>query len=149
MFRDETCFLLATDFDRASWQKVAGALLETCRRVELPVIPEGSRSGNGGHVWFFFEEALPAGLVRKLGAHILTETMEHRPEIGPDSYARFFLNQATLTTSWWMNVTTFRLAAMDWRLAGPRRNLSPACEPPSPVKMTSTRQQKWLQNFLR
>jgi hypothetical protein len=37
---------------------------------------ERSRSGNGGHVWFFFEEAIPASLARKLGSHILTETME-------------------------------------------------------------------------
>ena len=31
-----------------------------------------------------------------LGAHILTETMEHRPEIGLESYDRFFPNQDTL-----------------------------------------------------
>jgi hypothetical protein len=47
---------------------------------------ERSRSGNGGHVWFFFDEAIPASLARKLGAHILTETMEYRPEIGLHSY---------------------------------------------------------------
>jgi len=35
-------------------------------------------------------------LARKLGAHILTETMERRPDIGLDSYDRFFPNQDTL-----------------------------------------------------
>ena len=44
----------------------------------------------------FFEQAIPAGLARKLGAHLLTETMERRPEIGLDSYDRFFPNQDTL-----------------------------------------------------
>jgi hypothetical protein len=44
----------------------------------------------------FFAEALPAVLARKLGAHILTETMERRPDIGLDSYDRFFPNQDTL-----------------------------------------------------
>jgi superfamily II DNA or RNA helicase/very-short-patch-repair endonuclease len=57
---------------------------------------ERSRSGNGGHVWFFFEEAIPASLARKLGSHILTETMERRPEVGFDSYDRLFPNQDTL-----------------------------------------------------
>jgi TOTE conflict system primase-like protein len=37
-----------------------------------------------------------AALARKLGAHVLTETMERRPGIGFDSYDRFFPNQATL-----------------------------------------------------
>src|SRR5207302_5677794 len=57
---------------------------------------ERSRSGNGGHVWFFFHEALPSSLARKMGSHILTETMENRPEIGMDSYDRIFPNQDTL-----------------------------------------------------
>jgi len=57
---------------------------------------ERSRSGNGGHVWFFFEEAVPATLARKLGAFILTETMERRPDLGLRSYDRFFPNQDTL-----------------------------------------------------
>ena len=35
-------------------------------------------------------------LARKLGTHILTETMERRPDIGLDSYDRFFPNQDTL-----------------------------------------------------
>ncbi len=49
-----------------------------------------------GHIWLFFEEAIPATLARKLGAHLLTETMERRPDIGLDSYDRFFPNQDTL-----------------------------------------------------
>src|SRR6266545_3728942 len=57
---------------------------------------ERSRSGRGGHVWLFFEEAVPAALARKLGSYILTETMERRPDIGFDSYDRFFPNQDTL-----------------------------------------------------
>ena len=47
-------------------------------------------------LWLFFAEALPAILARKLGAHMLTETMDRRPDIGLDSYDRFFPNQNTL-----------------------------------------------------
>jgi len=93
---DETCFLLAVDFDKACWREDVAAFLETCRQMKLPAALERSRSGNGGHVWFFFEESVPAGLARKLGAHVLTETMERRPDIGLDSYDRFFPNQDTL-----------------------------------------------------
>ena len=57
---------------------------------------ERSRSGRGGHVWLLFEDAVPAALARKVGSYILTETMERRPDIGFDSYDRFFPNQDTL-----------------------------------------------------
>jgi len=93
---DETCFFLAADFDRENWQQDAGAFLQTCRRLGVPAALERSRSGNGGHVWLFFDEAIPASLARKLGSHLLTETMEHRPEVGLDSYDRLFPNQDTL-----------------------------------------------------
>jgi superfamily II DNA or RNA helicase/very-short-patch-repair endonuclease len=96
MLLDETCFFLAADFDKATWQGDAAAFLETCRRMNVPVALEQSRSGHGGHIWFFFSEAVPATLARKLGAHVLTETMEGRPDLGLDSYDRFFPNQDTL-----------------------------------------------------
>ncbi len=45
---------------------------------------------------FFFAEAIPAVLARKLGAHLLTITMERHPDIGLRSYDRLFPNQDTL-----------------------------------------------------
>ncbi len=96
MLQDETCFFLAADFDKSHWQDDAAAFLETCRRMNLSAVLERSRSGNGGHVWLFFAEAVPAALARRLGSHVLTETMERRPDIGLDSYDRFFPNQDTL-----------------------------------------------------
>ena len=96
MLQDETCFFLAADFDKTRWLEDAGAVLQTCRRINLPAVLERSRSGNGGHLWLFFAEAVPASLARRLGCHILTETMEYRPDIGLDSYDRFFPNQDTL-----------------------------------------------------
>jgi superfamily II DNA or RNA helicase/very-short-patch-repair endonuclease len=96
MLCDETCFFLAVDFDGEDWQKDAGAFLETCRRLAAPIALERSRSGDGAHVWFFFDEAIPGSLARKMGSHLLTETMENRPEIGLKSYDRLFPNQDTL-----------------------------------------------------
>jgi hypothetical protein len=96
MLPDETCFFLAADFDKQQWRLDAEAFLDTCRTLGLPAALERSRSGSGAHVWLFFEEALPAQLARRLGAFILTETMDRPPDIGFDSYDRFFPNQDTL-----------------------------------------------------
>lgn len=93
---DETCFLLAVDLDGNTWEKDAGAFLETCRRLALPVALERSRSGKGGHIWIFFAEAISATVARNFGSHLLTETMENRPEIGLSSYDRLFPNQDTM-----------------------------------------------------
>ncbi|HZR16839.1 MAG TPA: DEAD/DEAH box helicase family protein [Verrucomicrobiae bacterium] len=70
---------------------------------------ERSRSGEGAHVWFFFEKAVPANLARKLGSHLLTETMEARPEIGLDSYDRLFPNQDTLPSGGFGNLIALPL----------------------------------------
>ena len=85
---DETCFFLAVDFDKANWQDDAAAFLDACRRLNVPAVLERSRSGRGGHVWFFFEDAIPAAMARRLGSYLLTETMERRPDVGLDSYDR-------------------------------------------------------------
>jgi superfamily II DNA or RNA helicase len=96
LLTDETCRFLAADFDKASWQDDVRAFLETCGEWNVPAVVERSRSGLGGHVWVFFEAALPASLARKLGAAILTRTMERRHQLGLDSYDRFFPSQNTM-----------------------------------------------------
>ena len=96
MLQDETCFFLAADFDKDGWREDSLAFMETCRAFGVPAALERSRSGGGGHVWLFFEEAVTAASARRLGSFVLTETMERQPEVGFDSYDRFFPNQDTL-----------------------------------------------------
>ena len=96
MLHDETCWFLAVDFDKSNWQDDISAFLETCNQIAIPVAIERSRSGNGGHAWIFFEESISCSLARMLGSFLITETMRNRPEIGFDSYDRFFPNQDTL-----------------------------------------------------
>jgi hypothetical protein len=93
---DETCWFLAADFDKESWAADTTAMLETCRAKGIPAALERSRSGNGGHIWIFFSEPIPARTARQLGSAIVTETMERRPEIGFGSYDRFFPSQDTM-----------------------------------------------------
>ena len=57
---DETCWFLAADFDKTTWEYDSLAFLETCRELNVPATLERSRSGKGGHIWIFFERALPA-----------------------------------------------------------------------------------------
>ena len=93
---DDSCWFVAIDFDKGGWREDAAACLEACRRLSLPAALERSRSGNGAHLWLFFDEPLPASLARRLASHVLTEIMERRPHVGLDSYDRLFPNQDTM-----------------------------------------------------
>ncbi|MGD8757973.1 MAG: DEAD/DEAH box helicase family protein, partial [Deltaproteobacteria bacterium] len=93
---DETCWFLAVDFDKEDWMDDVSVYMDTCRTYKVPAALERSRSGNGGHVWIFFSQPIPAGLARQLGAFMLSESMEQRPDIGFDSYDRFFPSQDTM-----------------------------------------------------
>ncbi len=93
---DETCWLLAVDFDKNSWIADAAAFVAICRRFQVPAVVERSRSGNGAHVWMFFDRPVLAADARRLGCALLTRTMEKRHEIGLDSYDRLFPSQDTI-----------------------------------------------------
>jgi hypothetical protein len=86
MLEDETCWFLAADFDKATWRDDAAAFVRACAARGIPAALERSRSGQGGHVWIFFAEPVPASVARQLGAHLVTETMERNPEVGFSSY---------------------------------------------------------------
>ena len=96
LMADETCWFLVIDFDKESWMDDVAAFMEICEAYKVPAALERSRSGSGGHVWIFFSELIKASLARKLGTFLVTETMEQRPEIGFDSYDRFFPSQDTM-----------------------------------------------------
>jgi superfamily II DNA or RNA helicase len=82
--------------DKQSWQEDVKAFFETCQTEGIPASVERSRSGNGAHIWIFFDHPIPASKARKLGSFLMTRTLDRRPEIGLDSFDRFFPNQDTL-----------------------------------------------------
>ncbi len=89
----DRCCLLACDFDKGSWLLDALAFLEVCDDFGVPACLERSRSGNGAHVWVFFEEPVEASVARRLGIGLLRETMVLRVEIDLTSYDRLFPSQ--------------------------------------------------------
>lgn len=96
LLEDESCWFLAVDFDKSSWQEDVGAFIETSRAIGVPVAVERSRSGNGAHAWFFFLAPIVASIARKMGCYLLTETMARRHQLSMKSYDRLFPNQDTM-----------------------------------------------------
>ena len=96
MLPDETCWFVSIDFDDKGWKDDVSVVRAACKRKGIPVAVERSRSGNGAHIWIFFNAPISAGLVRKLGTSILTATMEERHELKFKSYDRLFPSQDTL-----------------------------------------------------
>jgi hypothetical protein len=78
MLQDETSFLLAVDFDKQGWHEDALAFLETCRRLGICASLERSRSGNGGHIWVFFDEPIQASSVTGINGFLRTNIVAKR-----------------------------------------------------------------------
>jgi superfamily II DNA or RNA helicase len=93
---NETCWFLAVDFDQKTWKDDASSFVDSCREWNVPSALERSRSGNGAHVWVFFAAPVAATFARRLGAALLTGTMERRHQLGLGSYDRLFPNQDTM-----------------------------------------------------
>jgi len=96
LLNDNTCFLLAADFDKGSWQDEVKAMSRACTKHGVPHAVEISRSGNGAHLWIFFDDKVPANEARLLGFGLLDKAMEVFPNLSFDSYDRLFPNQDIL-----------------------------------------------------
>ncbi len=93
LLEDNTSYFIAVDFDKQNWKETIVKLHKTCTKYKIPSFIERSRSGNGGHLWVFFEHAFPAQQSRK----IMFELLRHSNIIShfekEPSFDRLFPNQ--------------------------------------------------------
>jgi superfamily II DNA or RNA helicase len=109
LLEDETCWILAVDFDKNSWKEDVAAFAETSQSLRIPVAIERSRSGNGAHAWFFFTAPVSANIARRMGCYLITETMARRHELSMKSYDRLFPNQDTMPRGGFANLIALPL----------------------------------------
>lgn len=90
LLSDDTCRFLVFDFDNHSikseqtdfsnedgkWKEEVSALREICKINNIDALVERSRSGNGAHVWIFFEQPIKAEKARKFGNALLEKGAE-------------------------------------------------------------------------
>ena len=90
MLENNLCQLLVFDFDNHakgaeqndhanvddSWKDEINALRRICKNLGVDAVVERSRSGQGGHLWIFFKEMVPARLARRFGYALLEKGAE-------------------------------------------------------------------------
>jgi len=84
---------LVLDLDKASFIEDARAINQICKELNIIPLMELSKSGNGIHIWFFFEILVSASSARKLGDILVTRAMDIANGIDMSSYDRMFPNQ--------------------------------------------------------
>lgn len=84
---------LAIDLDKASFIEDARAIKTISEHLGLKPLFEISKSGNGIHIWYFFETPIKTKEARKLGDIIITKAMDIGSDIDMGSYDRMFPNQ--------------------------------------------------------
>lgn len=113
IMQDNNCAFLCADFDdkncKYGYKEDVLAYVGVCREWLIPYAIERSRSGNGAHVWIFFEAPLLASKARRLGNAILTEAMTRNGQMSFNSYDRFFPNQDYLPEGGFGNLVALPL----------------------------------------
>lgn len=93
---DNTSFFIAADFDGEGWLKNGKDFINECEKVGLNAYMERSRSGNGCHIWNFFETPYPCWKGRKIILEIIKKILKLSDFDKEISFDRLFPNQDNL-----------------------------------------------------
>ncbi|WP_020007685.1 TOTE conflict system archaeo-eukaryotic primase domain-containing protein [Salinicoccus albus] len=96
MLKDDTCYLLVMDFDKKNAEKEARALSQTAKNHGISYLIERSQSGEGIHLWFFFDVPVSARLARQMGSALISGAMLESEYIKFSTFDRMIPMQDTL-----------------------------------------------------
>lgn len=94
---DDACYLAVIDFDKGTWQQDLQHVANVAAARGIPYLAERSQSGDGGHLWFFFEGIIMAKKARLLCNSLITLTMVTYPQLRMKTYDRVFPSQDRVT----------------------------------------------------
>lgn len=93
LLQDNTSWFIVADFDKENWIDECLAFIDVCKAKDIPAYLERSRSGAGGHVWIFFDNAYPATRSRKMVISLLEQAGIFSVFDKSSSFDRLFPNQ--------------------------------------------------------
>ncbi len=93
LLENNTSYFIAADFDGERAFDEARSLAAVCKEIGLPAHLERSRSGNGAHVWLFFEEQYPAARSRIIMLECVRRALGLSAFDKEVSFDRLFPNQ--------------------------------------------------------
>ena len=114
LLTDNTSWFLAADFDKENWIDQSKDFINTCSEKGIPAYLERSRSGNGGHVWIFFEHAYPAFKSRRIFISLLEQSGIISIFDKASSFDRLFPNQDFLSGKGLGNLIALPLFKHSW-----------------------------------
>lgn len=115
LMEENLCKFLAMDFDshdtknQTTWKEDILAVHKASSDFGIKSYIEISRSGNGGHLWIFFDEIISARLARGLGTAVIKAAMQKRHSIPFESFDRFFPNQDEISKGGYGNLIALPL----------------------------------------
>lgn len=114
LLRDNTSWFIAADFDEANWESECKIFLKTCSENNIPAYLERSRSGNGGHIWVYFDQPYPAIKSRKIFISLLEKSGVFSVFDKNSSFDRLFPNQDSLSGKGFGNLIALPLHKPAW-----------------------------------